>query len=289
MRRWLVVGIGILLTTQVAAQEKMVPEELVYALLGSRGGSMSQTITVGQLPTGFPADLRFPANARVLGGLEVGRGPIAAIVALPGDVAAARPVMERALVDAGWTIRRPEPMRSQGGFEQAGGFQMARDAGGTGGMTMFCKSTEQIIVTMLGRTTEETYARLDYSPPSPRTTSSCDERARRSTMDDVPMPTLTLPEGARQGAAGGGGGTDRREAYSQFETPATPKELLDHFSSQLRTAGWNAGGRSDVQGFSTATFRLQKDGRDWHAILMAVDFPGTLWRDVSLRVTAARQ
>ncbi len=286
MSRHSIALIALLVAIPVAAQQTSIPEELVYGLLGGRG-SMSQTITVGQPPPGFPSDLKWPASARVLGGVESGRSSVVAIVALPGNVAAARPVVEQTLIAAGWMVRQPDSPQPASGFQRTSGFQSGGGPG-MGGPPVFCKGPSQIIMSTQARTTEQTYVRLDYQPGDPRRPNAC-EPTTRSLFDEGPLPLLTIPEGSRQGSGGTSGGSNGREAYTQLETPATAKELVDHFSAQIRQAGWTAVGRNDTQGASTATFVLQKDGRNWHAVLVAMDFPGTLWREAILRVSTARE
>jgi hypothetical protein len=144
------------------------------------------------------------------------------------------------------------------------------------------------MLTTWARNTEQTYVRLDYSPRTPERSNACERPPMRETIESVPLPLLRHPEGARQGSSGSGGSTDSRQADAEIESPENAKELVDHYTPQMREAGWTQLSRADVANTSMATFTLKKDGRDWHGVLIAVQFPGSLFRNVSVRVSAAR-
>jgi hypothetical protein len=274
-----------LVAGQLSAQARTIPEELALVLLGGRGTN-SANITVGELPPGFPADFKLPPNARLVGGLSAGRSTSSAIIALPGNTAAARTAVEAALTSSGWTARPAEPQRPQSGF-QSGGFQATRE---TAGMVpqVYCSAAAQIGYSTWARTTEQTYVRLDHTPIVPSRYNPCDASAVRNVFDNVPLPLLRHPEGARQGSAGSGGGSDGREAHAEIEAAETAKELIDHYTPQMREAGWTQVTRNDAADASLATFTMRKDNRDWRAVLIAVQFPNTQSRDVSVRVSAPR-
>src|SRR5687768_13324613 len=101
--RWHYLGscCALLVAGQLSAQARNIPEELALVLLGGRGTN-SPNITVGELPPGFPADFKLPPNARLVGGLSAGRSTSSAIIALPGNTAAARTAIEAALTSSGW-------------------------------------------------------------------------------------------------------------------------------------------------------------------------------------------
>ena len=285
--RWHYLGscCALLIAGQLSAQARTIPEELTLVLLGGRGTN-SPNITVGELPPGFPVDFKMPPNARLVGGLSAGRSTSSAIIALPGNTAAARTAIETALTSSGFTARPADPQRPQTGF-QNGGFQATRE---TAGMMpqVYCTMGAQIAYSTWARTTEQTYIRLDHTPIIPSRYNPCDPSTMRNMFDNVPLPLLRHPEGARQGSSGSGGGGDSREAHAEVEAAETAKELIDHYVPQMREAGWTQVGRTDATDTSVATFTMRKDNRDWRAVLIAMQFPNTQSRDVSVRVSTPR-
>ena len=279
-----VVMFGALSGQPVMAQEqKMIPEELVQALLGMRTGSISTSIVVGQMPAGFP-DLKLPANARVLGGQATGRTASVAILSFPGFAESARASVEQSLTTAGFTARVQEP-RPEAFQRTGGGFQQNPRSFAP---SIFCRSDASLTVSSWSQNGQQAFVRIDHTPVLAGRMSQCDARSQYDPTN-VPRPTLTLPEGARSGSSGSGGSSDHREAYTQIETGATAVQLVDLFASQVRAAGWTEISRNNVPGVSVATFRLQKDGKEWLGLLTAIEFSGTAWRDVTMRVTAPRQ
>ncbi|MEX2284638.1 MAG: hypothetical protein WEE89_19275 [Gemmatimonadota bacterium] len=284
--RWYYVGsfCALIAAGPLSAQEqRQIPEELVAVLLGGRGAG-SANITVGQLPPDFPADLKLPANARVVGGMSAGRFTHSAIIALPGNTASARTAIQSALSASGWTIRPVEQTPSRG--FQSGGFQNPREFAIA--PQVYCTSAGQLMLSTWARNTEQTYVRLDYSPRTPERGNVCERSPMRDSFESIPLPLLRHPEGARQGSSGSGGSSDSRQADAEIEAAENAKELIDHYTPQLREAGWTQVSRADVANASMATFTLKKDGRDWQGVLLAVQFPGSLFRNVSVRVSAAR-
>src|SRR5687768_4634546 len=170
--RWQYVGsiCALIAAGQLSAQDqRQIPEELVAVLLGGRGAS-SANIVVGQLPPDFPADLKLPANSRVVGGMSAGRSTHSAIIALPGNTANARTAIQGALSASGWTIRPAEQTPSRG--FQSGGFQNPREY--PNAPQVYCTSAGQLMLSTWARNTEQTYVRLDYSPRTPERGNACE-------------------------------------------------------------------------------------------------------------------
>src|SRR5688500_16616238 len=149
--RWQYVGsiCALIAAGQLSAQDqRQIPEELVAVLLGGRGAS-SANIVVGQLPPDFPADLKLPPNARVVGGMSAGRSTHSAIIALPGNTANARTAVQGALTAAGWTARA-EPTPPARGF-QSGGFENPRE--NPNSPQLYCTTAGQLMLSTWARNT----------------------------------------------------------------------------------------------------------------------------------------
>lgn len=293
-------------TTPMAAQRASragpdtatVPLELVAALLGSTGSDQLPELRVGGLVSGIPADV-VPRGARVLGSLSSrpvmtgeprGSSTVIMIVgSFPEDAVAQ---YTSHLDRTGWT----QPP----GFGQRGGFAATR----TSRPTSFCRDSLFVIVSATLRPSGGAHLRLQFSPTTPQY-SPCDIERRypggRPADDEIQLPLLLPPPGARSIGSGesmggnmssGGDGSATRASHTTLDAPLTPSEILAHYASQLKAAGWTPGAptSNSESGLQVLTSRDVR-GRTLRAVLTAMVVPDGAApneRDVGLRVVRTR-
>ena len=275
-----------------------VPLELVAALLGSMGTDLLPELRVGGLTRAVPADV-VPRGTRVLGTLSSTQAPngqprgastVIMIVDLFPEDAIAQYMSH--LDRTGW---KPGP-----GYGQRGGFA----SGQTSRPTAACRDSLFVMVTATLRPAGGAHLRLQFSPTTAQY-SPCDIERRypggRPMEDEIQLPVLLPPPGARSIASGestaggmssGGDGSATRSTHATLDARLTPSEILAHYASQLKAAGWTASAPT-----STAESGLQvlgmRDarGRTLRAVLTAMVVPDGAApneRDVGLRVVRTR-
>src|SRR5438132_13731738 len=109
-------------------------------------------------------------------------------------------------------------------------------------------------------------------------------------FSDVPVRDLDLPPGVRSSGGGGMGGVDDTEGRSRLDTTISVDALFEHFSSQIRTAGWKFEGvltgdaTMSVSRWSVAS----RAGDPITGILMLTSLAGTSSIDAVFRVVRTK-
>lgn len=236
---WLVLPVAAR-AQDVPVPASTVPAQLVSALItAARGGADdSSTYFVGALPPGWPAGAAAPASAVVVGGMA-DRGTLIGIFDSPD----ARPVItfDSLFESRGW--RRPSFLTRQTGFQSS-----PTEA------SFFCRDSASVSANPAPSPGGHHYVQVRFTPRS--RTSSCSATQKKTVIPGMlELPKLLPPKGSYSLGGGGHGGQDEQLASALVErTTLTPKELLDHYATQLSAAGWTAlpmtsTDRSAVQSF----------------------------------------
>ncbi|HVG45253.1 MAG TPA: hypothetical protein VM890_11000 [Longimicrobium sp.] len=248
-----------------------VPGELARALLvqpGSSGNGNGEveepTLVAGRLPPELAA-APLPAGARVIGGAAYPNHAVA-LATIPGSLAEYAAALER----AGW-----RPVRQRG--------LLRGPAAAT--PSEFCDPN--------GRSVQVSAFSLPEGGSQLRLSShafpSCTPEWI-AAFDEVPVPPLPRPEGAKVLGGGGGGGGMGHDwgSYGRLDTPLPPAAVVEHYAGLLRRAGWTFLPPASDPSTATATGELRDaQGRTWHALLAAVALSATE-RDVLVRVVRAQ-
>jgi hypothetical protein len=115
-----------------------------------------------------------------------------------------------------------------------------------------------------------------------------DEVTYRSLYDEAPVPTLRAPAGAMTTGAGGmsTSGNNQFTLSTQLSTRLKPTEVVAHYDTQMRAAGWAQTGDGALDFLAARTYQ-KKDEKDrtWSATLYSIKSPEALEQDVGLRLS----
>jgi hypothetical protein len=266
------------LAAQVMAQgastgTPTVSREVLAILLegpdGLRGRSFD--LSVGALAPGFPADLVPPGADVRASAVEAQSAATTVVAAAPRFSLADQGRFEQRLAAAGWI----DPDRPRGFVGPS-----------TSPTLTLCRGDQFAKVTYIPDATGGSFIRAMVERDAAR---AC---VVRPEMTDtvVPVPTLTIPEGARSGRAAIGGTPDAMYSSIRLETAHSVEQVNAHYAAQLTSAGWTlasaaAGDRS------MAVSRLRATGRGGRAVtglLIVAAIEGTSQIDVMLRVVQAQ-
>jgi len=254
-------------------QQEMVPLELVEALLIGPFWRGTPDVLVGRLPEALASRLTLPQESRVLGSIASQELSTIAI-AVPGTPDSARDVVAANLTAAGWNRFEPP---SRGGFESSG-----YDRGLT-----FCQGDSVSLgVGAMPNRRGGSYVILTHAVS--REFSLCRQPEMREFPGrrGSPIPPLAPPEGSTAWAGGGSGGDDTWETRARIRTKLGVRELLDHYSAQLRQHGWTPLERTATEALAVETFRVTDDNDiAWHGVLVVTTPAPDAQRFASLRVT----
>lgn len=253
--------------------EETVPLEFVQVLSGAPfGTSGTPGVLVGRLPDRTAAVLPLPADARIVGSLVSPPYSVSAL-AVPGDRGAVRDDWTERLLETGWT-RYEHP--SRGGFESSPveGLQ-------------FCMG-DSVTLNLGVRENPRGGSYVTVMHPSASRYSICEQRERSGFMREREslIPSLAPPAGAIAVGSGSGGGSDEWHARARIDTDLTVDQLVDHYGSQLREAGWDAQSRTAAPGVAVESYTVtDPEGAAWHGVLVASTPGGESDREAFLRLT----
>jgi hypothetical protein len=259
----------------------MVPRELVRALLAFEGFEPTwPTIVVGREPSDDLA--RFvPGGARVVGGVSYPAGSMSPVgsstlvLALKQPLGPATESVRAQLLRIG--LRLAPPMM----FEGPGGFAPSLQPEEA---LAFCGDSIAVNArTFAGA--EGTYALLSIRRSLRH--SLCDPRTRSAwagASEELPIPRLALPPGAKGRGTGGSGSDGSRDLHATIVSALSARDVVAHYSSQMTQGGWTAG-RILTEGATAITTlrRTDEKGEEFFAALSDV-LPSANRHEVSLRV-----
>ena len=204
---------------------------------------------VGELPEGLNLDIPIPEKVRLVGSLKRQSRRRGQEIEVVLDSALkdkeAREAFRSTLVEAGW--ERWENDWREGGFE-IGPFIIP---------DLFCKGERG---PALHLTTQEVASDEEGSPTDVRLrvsveegrNSPCFQRGRRARFEEeVIIPTLKPPPGAREifGTGRGGYRDPEGEASSvALRTELGTRQLTEHYTAQLKKAGWTSAYGEEAEG-----------------------------------------
>jgi hypothetical protein len=267
---------ALLIAAPLSAQQPAsdaIPRELALALIERSGPSGTPAeIFVGRAPPSFPTNA-LPRNPNVLGGVE--RPPGASVVLAfreaPDSVFS---MLVRQLERTGWEREMREQME---GFVPAPSGRPHR----------FCRDDTSLMLEVRERAGGGSLAHL--SSWTSEDNLACDEdRRARFAREQVDLPALHAPTGARSlGSGRGGGGWGSAEAHTRLETTMHSIDLAAHYAKQLADSGWTITGPTVGQG--TVIYGVRRRVRDEKertlgGVLFVLDIPGSQQREAVLRV-----
>lgn len=254
-------------------EEAMIPKRLVTLLFPG----MAETIVEG-MPDDLPDVL--PEGATALVSTKTSWG-VTVIAEVPSFTAAERPRYERKLLAAGW--------KEADGPAGVGGL-MASSAPVP---KMYCLGDRMLSYSAQPQLRGGTVLRLQVNDA--RRQGICDasgSRRPRSIFDDVDVPPLPPPDGARALDSSGGGGGDHMTQSSRLETTLPVAAVEAHYRALLTADGWNVESQAAGDGVSMARFALAPgtgaDKSPRIATLEALSLPGGNVM-VTLRVIGSRR
>lgn len=268
------------------AQPEMIPRDLVLALInygaGMGGGN---DLLVGRAPEDIPPEL-VPPKSEIVGSLTQFENVIV-VLGVPEAPDSAIGVMESRLLAAGWT--RPTPAAPR---PVPRGFVAADFPGGAmGGMpNVVCRGDEFVTLTSMYRNSGGSLLKVTFNRGGRY--SACRQRTEtttyRSPYEEAPVPVLRAPTGAMM--TGGGGmstsGSNDFTMSARLSTRLKPAEVVAHYDTQMRAAGWSQRGDGSVEFLAARTYQKKDEKeRTWSATLSAIKVPDGLEQDVALHLS----
>lgn len=269
-----------LVSVSPAAARQQEDEKISKRLVELLFPGMAETIVEG-----LPADLAegvLPEGATPLVSMKSAWG-VTVVAEVPAFTAAERPRYERKLMAAGW--------------KEADG-----PAGGGGLMAspvpvpkMYCMGDRMLSYSAQPQPRGGTMFRLQVTDA--RRQGICGDasasRRPRSMFEDIDMPPLPPPDGARSIGTSSGGGGDHMSQTSRLETRLTPAQVEAHYTSLLTAHGWKMESRAAAEGMSMTRFAVAPgtaagDKEPRVATVEALAMPGSDVM-VTLRVFGSRR
>jgi hypothetical protein len=228
-----------------AAARQQEDDKISRRLVALLFPGMAESIVEG-MPGDVPDVL--PDGATAVVSMKSSWG-LTVVAEAPSFTAAERPRYERKLAAAGW--------------KEAGG-----PAGGGGLMAapvsvpkMYCRGDQMLSYSTQPQARGGSVFRVQMSDA--RRQGFCSgqsgERGPRSRFEDVDMPPLTPPDGARSTGTSGGGGGDHMSQTSRLETTLAPAAVEAHYTSLLTADGWKMESRAAAEGVSMTRFAVPAD------------------------------
>lgn len=246
--------------------------ELALALL-TLGSSADHVLRIGQPGVSLPPEALEP-GARVIGSLDQPSfsRTVLVVAGTPDEV---RSRLESRLVIEGW--RRPVFQARHGGFTPEP-FESSH----------LCKGNTSLRPIISARLGNESLVVLHYS------TSRQDEcgagpQVSYQRQDRNPMPSLYPPFGIRMQLTGMGGFEDQFMSSASLDTRRAVEDVLSHFASQLRAAGWKEGEKSKAGSFLTQQWQYADSaGTNWSGLFVVSAPPSVVRRDLLFTVSKAQ-
>ena len=228
-----------------------IPATLAAALYSS-SASASTRFFVNELPPGYPGSLVPPGHVTILGG-TLAYGEIIALFSDSTQRLAA--TFEELLPNAGW--KTPAP-RGSGGFTSAG----------AGPSNFYCKGDSSLNFVPL--TGDFRHALRVSLRPTGGGYWCAEHQASSGGHATLTLPPLSAPPHATLRSSGGGSGSRDVSSYGELTGKSlVTSAVLEHFSAQLRAAGWTTTPSATSEHASTQYVTAKDaDGRTWDGALV---------------------
>jgi hypothetical protein len=214
---------------------------------------------VARTPSGWPAVLRAPAPAKLVGGLTI--GPIRSVVYRYPSRVNAVGAWQHLLTAAGFT-HAATPGRPRGGFT----------SGDTGETTSWCGANGVASVQAVD-SSATTRSVLVTFVSNQATTTACGPSTPTSDPMKPPLeiPTLAAPFGVEASAEGTGWSGENMHASVHVDTTISADSLIEHYARQLAAAGWQVGKRLSNGTTALQPLSLRDDtGKAWVGALILI-------------------
>jgi hypothetical protein len=247
-------------------------KELALALLAV-GSSADHVLRIGQPGVSLPPEALEP-GARVIGSLDqpwFGR----TVLVVAGTPDEARSRLESRLLAEGW--KRPVFQARHGGFTPEP-FESSQ----------LCKEHTSLRPVISARLGNESLVVLYYG------TNRQDEcgagpQVSYQRQDRNPMPSLYPPLGIRMQLTGMGGFENQFVSSASLDTRRAVEDVLSHFASQLRAAGWQEGEKAKTGSFLTQQWQYaDSTGTNWSGLFVVSAPPSVVRRDLLFTVSKAQ-
>lgn len=257
-----------------------LPRDFVLALLGGSSPATMQ-LRVAEPASRLPADV-LPPEGELVGSVDYpSRSTTAVLVDRPS-----REVLdslEARLLAVGW-VRPPMP---EGVTFEHRGFVATFD--GPRQPPGYCSRDAHLTTSTTRWRDGRTLLRVVVADipgtgwhvcRPPRASSTGRERP----FGDSIIPTLQPPAGARVQPTGASGGTNRWEVGAQVESSLSLAELLSHYATELRSAGWEPLDEATGTMMGSRLYQRTHEGVRWTGLLTITERPGATFRTASLRL-----
>ena len=243
-------------------------------------GAEVPELYAGELPEGMSFEIPMPEGISLVGSLNRqsrrrGR-ELEVVLDSASEVEEAREAFQEVLAEAGWEKRENEWL--EGGFEMGPPSMPELYCKGERGPALFLTTNEVI----LDGEDSPTDVRLRVFDEEGRN-SPCFQRGRRARFEEeVIIPTLSPPPGAREIFGNGRGGyRDPGGAASSvaLRTELGTRQLTEHYAAQLEEAGWTPVDGEDAEGGGeNCSYRYysftNEEGERWRAVFSALKLAG---------------
>lgn len=266
-------------------QADMIPRDLVLALVSYGAGVGGANLRVGQAPDDIPPELVPPAT-EVLGSMTQFENVII-VLGMRESPDSAIGTMEERLVSAGWTRPPAPPARAVPRGFVSSDFPVGPMGGAP---SMICKGDEFVNLSSMYRSSGGTLLKVAFNRGGRY--SPCRQRREdgsfRSPYEEAPIPTLRAPTAAMTTEGGGMSSSSGNQVTvsTRLSTQLKTAEVIAHYDSQMKAAGWAAIGDGALDFLAARTYQ-KKDEKDrtWWAVLYSIKSPDARIQDVALQLT----
>ena len=281
------------LPTEVGAQvppardgpPELIPRDLVVALLTFGSGAGGSDLKVGKVPDDTPPEFVLP-GAEVLGSMTQYEN-LVVVLGVRETPDSAVGVMQTRLLASGWT-RPPMPSRQPA----LRGFVAADVAVGFGMGDMpnvLCRGDESVTLSSMYRSSGGSLLKVAFNRGARY--SLCRQRegamVHRSPLDEAPIPVLRAPPGSMMTSGNGtSASSDQVTMSTRLSTRLSPGDVIAHYDTQMRAAGWAPIGNGALEFLAARTYRKTDDkAQSWSAVLYSIKSPNARDQDVALTLS----
>lgn len=238
-----------------------IPTALANALIAPYGRLFGARphFVVARAPGGWPATLRPPAPAELIGGMTF--GPMLAVVYRFPRQVNAEDAVQRVLAGAGFA-RAAAAGEPRGGFTSGHAPESTAWCGASGVANVqevdSTATTRSVLVTLISGQAVMTLCDRSVSPSD-------------RMKPPLEIPTLSAPPGVTASADGMGWSGETMRTSVHIDTTVSPDVLLEHYVRQLTDAGWQVGKRLSDGGTALQPLSVRDaNGRAWVGALTLV-------------------
>jgi hypothetical protein len=210
-----------------------IPTVLAHAIAAPYSEMFGEQphFVVARAPSGWPAALRAPAPAKLVGGMMI--GPIRSVVYRYPSRVNAVDAWQHLLTAAGFT-HAATPGRPRGGFT----------SGDTRQSTSWCGTNGVVSVQSVDSSATSPSVLVTFvSNHGTTTVCSSSTPSFDQMKPPLELPTLVAPFGVAASADGTGWSGENVRTSVRVDTTISVDSLLENYARQLTAAGWTAGKR----------------------------------------------